>query len=91
MTTIVTDPQATGLTAAGLRARLARDGIQAGPPWPPLHLTGAHRGCPPWPCPVAERLGRGALHLPSSVTLTEEQQDHVLAAVCAAIWQSPRV
>src|SRR6266567_4659433 len=28
-------------TAAGLRAGLARDGIQAGPPWTPLHLTGA--------------------------------------------------
>jgi pyridoxal phosphate-dependent aminotransferase EpsN len=90
MTTIVIDPEVTGLTAAGLRARLAGAGIQAGPPWTPLHLTGAHRGCAPWPCPVAERLGRDALHLPSSVTLTEEQQDHVLAAVCAAIRQPAR-
>lgn len=91
LTTIVIDPEVTGLTAAGLRARLAADGIQAGPPWTPLHLTGAHRGCAPWPCPVAERLGRDALHLPSSATLTEEQQDRVLAAVRAVIGQSARI
>ena len=65
MTTIVTDPEETGLTAAGLRARLAGDGIQAGPPWTLLHLTGAHRGCAPWPCPVAERLGRDVLGVES--------------------------
>ena len=70
--------------------RLAGDGIQAGPPWTPLHLTGAHRGCAPWPCPVAERFGRDALHLPNSVTLTEDQQNRVLAAVRAAIGQPAR-
>ncbi len=42
------------------------------------------------PCPVAERLGRDALHLPSSVALTEEQQDRVLAAVCAVVRRSAR-
>jgi perosamine synthetase len=90
LATIAVDPQVTGITAGKLRARLAADGIQAGPPWTPLHLTGAYRGCAPWPCPVAERLGRDALHLPSSVTLTGDQQDRVLAAVRAAIGQPAR-
>lgn len=27
----------------------------------------------PWPCPAAERLGRDAFHLPSSVTLSSQQ------------------
>lgn len=90
LATIAIDPQFTGITGAGLRARLAADGIQAGPPWTPLHLTGAHRGCAPWPCPVAQRLGRDALHLPSSVTLTGHQQDYVITAIRAAISQSAR-
>ena len=85
LATMVIDPEVTGITASGLRARLAKVGIQAGPPWTPLHLTGAHRGCAPWPCPFAERLGHDSLHLPSSAALTEDQQNRVLAAVCAAI------
>jgi len=90
LSTIAIEPQVTGITAGELRARLAGDGVQTGPPWTPLHLTGAHRGCAPWPCPVAERFGRDALHLPNSVTLTGDQQNRVLAAVRAAIGQPAR-
>jgi pyridoxal phosphate-dependent aminotransferase EpsN len=90
LATIAIEPQVTGITAGELRARLAGDSVQAGPPWTPLHLTGAHRGCAPWPCPVAERFGRDALHLPNSVTLTGDQQNRVLAAVRAAIGQPAR-
>jgi perosamine synthetase len=85
MTTILTDPAITGMTGGELRSRLAADGIQAGPPWTPLHLTGAHPGGAPEPCAVAERLGRDALHLPSSPALTSQQQDRVIAAVRAAV------
>jgi perosamine synthetase len=87
MTTIVISQQITGITAARLRARLASDGIQTGPPWTPLHLTGAHHGCAPWPCPVAEQLGRDAFHLPCSASLTSQQQARVITAIRAAIRQ----
>jgi perosamine synthetase len=91
LATIAIDPQVTGTTASQVRARLAADGIQTGPPWTPLHLTGAHHGCAPWPCPVAEQLGRDALHLPSSVMLTARQQARVITAVRAAIRQPAHV
>ena len=87
LATIAINPQITRITASQLRARLAADGIQTGPPWTSLHLTGAHHGCAPWPCPVAEHLGRDTFHLPSSVTLTSQQQDRVISAVRAAIRQ----
>jgi perosamine synthetase len=91
LATIAVNPQITGTTARQVRACLAADGIQTGPPWTPLHLTGAHPGCAPWPCPVAEHLGRDVLHLPSSVTLTARQQDRVITAVRAAIGQLAHV
>ena len=90
LATIVLDPEVTPITGPQLRAALADDGIQTGAPWTPLHQTGAHRNCAPWPCPVAEHLGRHALHLPSSPTLTEDQQNRVMAAVHAAIGQPAR-
>jgi perosamine synthetase len=90
LATIVVDPQTTGIDGVRLRQALAAGGIQAGPPWTPLHQTGAHCGCAPWPCPVAERLGHDALHLPSSPTLTAEQQDRVISAIRAATHQSAR-
>jgi perosamine synthetase len=84
LSTIAVDAQHAGTTAAGLRAVLAAAGVQTGPPWTPLHQTGAHHGCAPWPCPVAERLGRDAVHLPSSASLSAGQQDRVITAVHAA-------
>jgi perosamine synthetase len=79
-TTISIGPQASA-SGSPARAHLARLGIQAGPPWTPLHLTGAHRGCAPGPCPAAEHLGRTAIHLPCSATLSTVGQDRVITAI----------
>lgn len=84
LTTISIGPQA-GTSSGEARKRLARLGIQAGPPWTPLHLTGAHRGCAPGPCPAAEHLGRTAIHLPCSATLSTADQDRVIAAIRDAV------
>ncbi len=74
LATIVITPDLAGISAGQLRVSLAEDGIQTGPPWTPLHLTGAHHGCAPMPCPVAEQLGRDAFHLPSSASLTSQRR-----------------
>jgi perosamine synthetase len=79
-TTISIGPE-TGTSGSRARASLARLGIRAGPSWTPLHLTGAHRDCAPGPCPVAENLGRTAIHLPCSATLSTADQDRVITAV----------
>jgi perosamine synthetase len=79
LTTISIGPRAG--TSGEARRRLARLGIQAGPPWTPLHLTGAHRGCAPGPCPAAEHLGRTAIHLPCSAGMSAVEQDKVITAI----------
>jgi len=80
LTTIGVAPEA-GTTGVQVRKELARLGIQTGPPWTPLHLTGAHRGCAPDPCPTAENLGRTAIHLPCSASLSTTDQDRVITAI----------
>ncbi|MEV5572205.1 aminotransferase class I/II-fold pyridoxal phosphate-dependent enzyme [Spirillospora sp. NPDC052269] len=84
-TTCLIAPERSATTAPQLRARLADADIAAGPPWTPLHLTGAHRHTAPWPSPVAETLGRNAIHLPCSVGMTHAQQDRVIDAVRSAV------
>jgi hypothetical protein len=79
-TTISLGPQ-TGTSSGEARKRLASLGIQAGPPWTALHLTGAHRSCAPGPCPAAEHLSRTAIHLPCSATLSTADQDKVITAI----------
>lgn len=89
LSTILLDPDTSGLDAPGLRRQLADAGVDTGAPWTPLHLTGAHPGCAPRPCPVAERLGAQSLHLPSSSALTPDDQDRVVDAVRAAAALEP--
>lgn len=79
-TTVSIGPEA-GASGNEVRKRLAGVGIQAGPPWTPLHMTGAHRDCAPDPCPAAEHLGRTAIHLPCSATLNAADQDRIITAI----------
>ena len=55
-------------------------GIQTRPLWQPVHLSPAHtpNGAR---CSVAEHLQRNALSIPSSVGLTEEDQERVIEGV----------
>jgi perosamine synthetase len=64
---------------------LAADGIQTRPIWQPLHRSPAHRGAEVVGGGVAERLSDGSLSLPCSPSLTEADQDRVIAAVRAAL------
>ena len=70
-----------GVSARGLRGRLAEAGIESRTLWQPLHLSPAYAGSQRARCPVAERIWREALSLPSSVGLTEEQQERVIKLV----------
>ena len=64
-----------------LMKALAGEGIQTRPLWQPLHLSPAQSGSPQNDCPVAEELYRRCLSLPSSVGLSEKDQDRVIEAV----------
>jgi dTDP-4-amino-4,6-dideoxygalactose transaminase len=71
-----------------VRERLAAAGVESGIHYPvPLHLQPAyaHLGHRPGDFPVAERLAAEILSLPMFPEITEEQQDHVVAALGAAL------
>ncbi|MBI4370973.1 MAG: LegC family aminotransferase [Elusimicrobia bacterium] len=81
MYTIRVDEKRYGLDARTLLRRLARRGIMTRPIWQPLHLSKAHKGAQSYRCESAELLYREALSLPSSVALSDAQQDRIVTAL----------
>jgi len=79
--TILVDEERFGMSSRELLRRLANDGIQTRPLWQPAHISPAHADAPRFSCPVASRLHRDALSLPSSVSLNETDQARVVTAI----------
>ncbi len=70
-----------GMGSRELMRRLEAEGIQSRPLWTPLHRQPSLRGCPAYGGEVAERIHAEALSLPSSVGLSEEDQERVIAVI----------
>jgi len=73
-----------GTDRRSLLAALQAQGVQTRPLWQPLHRSPAFADLPRRPCPVAERIHSAALSLPSSVGLTETDQERVIDAVLSS-------
>ena len=72
-----------------LLALLAEAGISARRGIMATHLEPAYAGHPAGPLPVTERIGRDSLILPLFHTMTEAQQDRVVAALRGAAAAGP--
>jgi perosamine synthetase len=83
LSTAMVDASAYGIDSRELMRRLGGAGVQARPLWQPMHRSGAHPGAQSLGGDVADRLNRDGLNLPSSVSLTEADQDRVIALVRA--------
>jgi perosamine synthetase len=79
--TIRVDGQRFGRSSRELMRLLAREGISTRPVFQPMHLSAAHAGAQALGGDVAERIVAEALCLPSSVGLTEEDQQRVIATI----------
>lgn len=79
--TVRIDPKRFGRSSRDLMRLLAREGISTRPIFQPMHLSQAHRGAQSIGGDVAARIVEEALSLPSSVGLTEEDQDRVIATI----------
>jgi perosamine synthetase len=77
---ILVEP-AGGASNMGLLQALDAEGIQTRPLWQPLHLNRPYHAAERLGGSCAERLYARALSLPSSVQLTEPDQDRVIAAI----------
>jgi perosamine synthetase len=84
ISTVVVDPEGFGMDSRDLLRYLAGHRVEARPLWQPLHLSPAHRGAETVGGREAERLHARGLSLPSSVGLTADDQEKVVAAVAAA-------
>jgi perosamine synthetase len=81
MYTIMIDPKRFGVNRCKLLQLLNNDKIQARPLWQPIHLSPAHKALQIENCTVAEEINASALSLPSSVGLTDSQQDKVIETI----------
>lgn len=79
MSAVEIDEARYGLDRRALLTVLADEGIESRPLWQPLHQGPVHGGRNAQVYPVAERLNRVVLTLPSSVGLTDPQQERVVA------------
>ena len=79
--TIRVDPKRYGRSSRELMRLLAGERIQTRPIFQPMHESKAHAGVQALGGEVASRIVAEALSLPSSVGLTEEDQDRVIATI----------
>lgn len=79
--TILVERTSFGMDSRGLSRALESLDVQTRPLWQPIHRSPAMRGVGAGSCPIAEELNRHALSLPSSVGLTADQLNHVVATI----------
>lgn len=84
LTCLTIDPTIAKIDREAVRLALDAQNIEARPVWKPLHLQPVYQMYPVYQRSVAENLFANGLCLPSSSSLTPEQQDRV----CSVIRQS---
>ena len=84
LTCIVIDPEAFGADREAVRLALEAEDIEARPLWKPLHLQPVFAPNVAFGGDVAARLFERGLCLPSGSSLTDEDQDRVVATVRSA-------
>jgi pyridoxal phosphate-dependent aminotransferase EpsN len=78
------DEERFGATRDAVIDRLAAANIESRPVWKPMHLQRLFETAPVFGGEVAGDLSRRGLCLPSSSSMTEEQQDRVIAVMRSA-------
>ena len=81
LSTVAVNENEFGCSSRELLAQLEQRGIQSRPLWQPMHLSPPHRGAYKVLTGVADRLSAECLSLPSSVGLSDSDQDRVVSAI----------
>lgn len=84
LTCVVVDPDAFGVDREAIRLALEAEDIEARPLWKPMHLQPIFASHRSFGGDVSGRLFERGLCLPSGSSLTEDDQDRVVAAFLAA-------
>jgi dTDP-4-amino-4,6-dideoxygalactose transaminase len=80
LTCLTIDRSASGLTPDDVRLALEERDIEARRTWKPMHLQPVFAEAEAWVNGTAQRLFESGLCLPSGSSLSDEQQDEVIAA-----------
>ncbi len=78
------DEEAFGRSCYDLIRLLAEHNVESRPVWRPMHLQPLYEGFEMVGGEVAERLNRTGICLPSSSSLTQEEQDYVIDLIVTA-------
>ncbi|MED4572202.1 DegT/DnrJ/EryC1/StrS family aminotransferase, partial [Brevibacillus agri] len=85
LTALTVDPQQAEVTAGQLIDALERANIEARPVWKPMHRQPLFAGCRYYPHlpeqSVSDELYARGVCLPSGSSLSEQQQERVIAAI----------
>lgn len=77
LTTILVDPEISGITREDIRLALEKENIESRPLWKPMHLQPVFKDFPYYGTNVAEKLFDNGLCLPSGSNLSEEDLNRV--------------
>jgi len=84
LTCVVVDPQAFGADREAVRLALEAEDIEARPLWKPMHLQPVFASHVSFGGEVSARLFERGLCLPSGSSLTDEDQDRVVATLLSS-------
>lgn len=79
------DERELGISRDALIRKLDEANIEARPVWKPMHLQRLYAGCEVYGGAIAEDLFRSGICLPSSSSLSSEEQLHVINTVRTAV------
>jgi len=88
LTTILVDPEQSGMTRETLRLALEAKNIESRPLWKPMHMQPVFAGTPFYGDGTAERLFQHGLCLPSGSNLTDAELARIRTAVQECIQEA---
>jgi dTDP-4-amino-4,6-dideoxygalactose transaminase len=88
LTTILVDPEQSGMTRESLRLALEAKNIESRPLWKPMHMQPVFAGTPFYGDGTAERLFQHGLCLPSGSNLTDAELARIRAVVQECIQEA---
>ncbi len=88
LTTILINPEVTGITHNELYQQLKQQHIEARPLWKPMHLQPIFAEYPSYTTGVSESLFNQGLCLPSGSLMTNTQREYVAETILKAITQA---
>lgn len=88
LTTILVDPEQSGMTRETLRLALEAKNIESRPLWKPMHMQPVFAGTPFYGDGTAERLFQHGLCLPSGSNLTDAELVRIRTAVQECIQEA---